>query len=79
MFYSVKRTPTSILEDLRRVDTSKRSSASLYFEDEHSLNTKHPPAVQWDRNLPCRLIPTPQLNSPLTKSALDASGLVSIL
>ena len=42
MFYSVKRTPTSILEDLRRVDTSKRSSPSLCFGDRASSNTKRP-------------------------------------
>ena len=43
MFYSVKRTPTSILDHLRRVDTSKRSSPSLCFGDEHSLTRSAPP------------------------------------
>ena len=48
MFYSVKRTPTSILEPLRRVNTSKRSSPSLCFGDEQCFgdrafsNTKRP-------------------------------------
>ena len=60
MFYSVKRTPTSILEPLRRVDTSKRSS-SIALEIS-ILYHEAPPAVQSDRNLPCRLIPSPQLN-----------------
>ena len=38
-------------------------------------NTKRSP-IQWDRNLPCRLTPTPHLNSPLTKSSLDEVGMV---
>ena len=52
MFYSVKRTPTSILEPLRRVDTSKCSSPC--FGDEHSLT----------RSAPCRPVgPEPPMST----------------
>ena len=52
MFYSVKRAPTSTLEPLRRVDTSKRSSPC--FGDEHSIT----------RSAPCRPVGPETAMSP---------------
>ena len=60
MLYSVKCTPTRISDPLRRVDTGKRFAASFALETS-ILGHEAPPAIQSDKDLPCRLLPTSRL------------------